>query len=113
MRPGKIEGMLGLAAKAGKLVYGCELTLDAVRGDKAGPYLVLVAADASEGTKKKVRNSCTYYRRRYEILPFGAECLSHATGREGLIAVVAVKEKGFAEAIVKLLSAETTDEKQK
>lgn len=104
MRPGKLEGFLGIAAKAGKLVYGCELTVDAIRGGKNAPYLVLLAENASLGTKKRVHNSCTYYHREIAELPISCDNLSHAVGKSGLIAVIAVTDRGFAEAIKKLLS---------
>lgn len=64
----RLAGMLGMAAKAGKLVYGCNLTVEKVRGSRP-PYLVLIAADASENTKKRIRNCCIYYERTYRLLP--------------------------------------------
>lgn len=44
-------------------------------------YLVIVSEEASENTKKKFRNMCTYYEVPY--FEFGSkEELGHATGRE-------------------------------
>ena len=96
--------MLGLAAKAGKLVYGCELTCDKVRSHGQSPYLILIAADASENTKKRITNCCKYYERTYKLLPpmFGCAELAHATGRRGPISCVGVNDKGFSEALAKL-----------
>ena len=96
--------MLGLAAKAGKLVYGCNLTCDKVRSGGQSPYLILIAADASENTKKRITNCCIYYERIYKFLPPSIGCaeLARATGRRGPISCVGVNDKGFSEALVKL-----------
>ena len=52
--------LVGLAAKAGKVVSGEFATEKAVKSQKAS--LVLIAEDASENTKKKFRDMCTYYQ---------------------------------------------------
>ena len=46
----RIGGFLGIAAKAGKLIYGTELCREAIRAGagKKSPYLVLIANDAAE-----------------------------------------------------------------
>ena len=50
--------MLSLAAKAGKVASGEFSVEKAVKSRKA--YLVLVADDASENTKKLFRNMCSF-----------------------------------------------------
>ena len=50
MKPDKVLSMLGIAAKAGKIVSGEFATENAVKSAKA--FLVVTAADASENTKK-------------------------------------------------------------
>ena len=52
--------LLGLAAKAGKIVSGEFATENAVKAGKA--FLVLTAEDASDNTKKKFRDMCTFYQ---------------------------------------------------
>ena len=57
----KVLSLLGLATKAGKIASGEFSTEKSVKSGKG--FLVLVAADASENTKKKFRNmSFTKYR---------------------------------------------------
>ena len=51
--------MLGIATKAGKTVTGEFSTEKAVKEGKA--FLVIVAKDASNNTKKKFHNMCDYY----------------------------------------------------
>ena len=59
----RVFGLLGLAAKAGKVQSGEFSTEKSVKSGRA--YLVLVSEEASENTKKKFRNMCTYYEVPY------------------------------------------------
>ena len=54
MDSAKVSGMLGLAARAGKIASGEFSTEKMVKSHRA--YLVIVAEDASENTKKMFRN---------------------------------------------------------
>ena len=63
MNSKKAISYLGLAKRAGWVDSGEFATENAIRQGKA--YLVLVAEDASENTKKKFRNSCRYYEVAY------------------------------------------------
>jgi len=54
LKPDKALSMLGLAARAGRIVSG-EFTVEKeVKSGRA--YLVLIAEDASENTRKKFQN---------------------------------------------------------
>lgn len=55
----KAMKLIGLAMRAGKLVTGEELTIADVRRNKA--KIIFVANDASENTKKKVKDKSSYY----------------------------------------------------
>ena len=95
----RVLGLLGLAAKAGKVQSGEFSTEKSVKSGRA--YLVIVSEEASENTKKKFRNMCTYYEVPY--FEFGSkEELGHATGRE-MRASLAVQDAGFSEAMKKQL----------
>ncbi len=59
MKNSKVLSLIGLATKAGKTVSGEFSTEKSVKTGKG--FLALVADDASENTKKKFRNMCTYY----------------------------------------------------
>jgi len=98
----KIYSMIGLATKAGKLASGEFSTEHAVKTGKAS--LVIVSETASENTKKKFRNMCTYYE--VPLYFFGEkEMLGHAMGKE-FRASLAVLDEGFAKAIEKCLMNE-------
>ena len=56
----KIIGLLGLAARAGKLIYGTPMVCDALREGKKVFY-VFRAAGTSENTHKKIGDKCKFY----------------------------------------------------
>ncbi|MDO5539752.1 MAG: ribosomal L7Ae/L30e/S12e/Gadd45 family protein [Eubacteriales bacterium] len=100
MRQNKILSLVGLATKAGKTVSGEFSTEKAVKTGIA--YIVLVSAQASENTKKKFQNMCTYYK--VPIYFYGTkEELGAAMGRE-FRASMAVTDQGLAGAIMKELN---------
>lgn len=95
----RVFGLLGLAARAGKVQSGEFSTEKSVRSGRA--CLVLVSEEASENTKKMFRNMCTYFKVPY--YEFGSkEELGHAIGRE-MRASLAVQDSGFSQAIEKQL----------
>ena len=87
----------GLATKAGKTVSGEFSTEKSVKTGKG--LLVIVAEDASENTKKKFRNMCSFYE--VPIFFFSdKESLGRAMGKE-YRACLAVQDENFAKAIMK------------
>lgn len=95
----KVFGLLGLAAKAGKVQSGEFSTEKSVKSGKA--FLVIVSEDASENTKKMFRNMCLFYEIPYYEFG-GKEELGHALGKE-IRASLAVLDEGFSKAAEKLL----------
>ncbi len=101
----QIYSLLGLCKKAGKIAAGETAAVEAIRRKKA--YLVLVAEDASENTKKKFQNSAVYYSVPFVI--YGEKMdLGRAVGEE-LRAVLVVTEEGFAKKLA-VLTAQTKTE---
>ena len=89
--------MIGLAQKAGKVVSGEFSTEKAVKGRKA--YMVIVADDSSDNTKKMFSNMCTYYKVPMHF--FGDKIsVGHAMGKE-FRASLAILDEGFANTIEK------------
>ncbi len=98
----KALSLLGLAAKAGRVASG-EFTVDKeVKSGRA--MLVIVAADASDNTKKKFRNMCDYYKVPIYFYK-DKDTLGHAIGKE-FRASLAVLDAGFAKGIRKHLDTE-------
>ena len=102
MSRNKMISLIGLAMKAGKIVSGEFMTEKSVKTGKA--ELVLVAADASDNTRKKFQNMCAFY----EVPVFFAES-KDALGRE-YRASMAVQDANFASAIRKELERQKTDQ---
>lgn len=95
----KVYSMLGLATRSRNLVSGEFSTEKAVKERKA--FLVIVATDASDNTKKQFRNMCDFYH--VEMREFGTkEELGRAMGKE-MRASLAVINEGFAKSIIKIL----------
>ena len=92
--------MLGLARRAGKVVSGEFATEKAVKTGKA--WAVLVAEDASENTKKMLRNMCDFYQ-----VPFAVyeekDALGHAIGQQ-MRASLALTDENFARTIMNMVN---------
>ena len=92
--------MLGFAMRAGKVIIGTDLvcTSMAKRGkDKA--KLVLIAADASEATKKKIIFKSEYYGTKAVVSNIEAGELGRLLGKLYAPAAVAITDDRFAEEI--------------
>lgn len=88
----RISGMLGLAAKAGKLIVGEDKILEAIRSGKA--RLVIIAGDASDNTKKRYSDKCSYYG--VNVYEYGTKVtLQHAA--------VAINDRNFSDSVLNLL----------
>ena len=94
----QILSLLGIATKAGKLVSGEYLVEKAVKEMKA--YLVVIAEDASDNTKKHFSDMCAY--RNIEILITSEKSmLGKHTGKQER-ASVGILDRGFAEKLISI-----------
>jgi len=97
----RVLSQLSMAMKAGKLVSGEFMVEKAIKGNEA--FLVIVAEDASDNTKKHFNDMCTY--RNIPIEYFGSkEELGKSIGKE-IRANVAITDKGFAQSVLKKINA--------
>lgn len=93
----KIYSLLGIGRRANFIRTGDFAALESVK--KGSAQLVICSEDASENTKKKFKDKCSYYD--IELIVIGEkEKLGKAVGKE-LVAVVSVNDFNFAEAILK------------
>lgn len=91
--------MLGISAKAGKVVCGNDATIEDIERHKV--KLVIVAEDASEKTKKNMRYVCE--KNKIPILEFGnIDEISRTIGKTNK-AIIGIKSKSLSEAIEKLI----------
>lgn len=98
--------LLGLAQKAGKIVSGEVAVQNAVRTGKA--KLIIIAADASENTRKMYRDMSVHYNvSLYNGLL--KEQMGAAIGKMHR-AAIAVTDDGFGKILAKVLDKSFTGE---
>ena len=95
----KVVSLLGLATKAGKVASGEFSTEKSVKTGKG--FLVLVADDASQNTRKKFQNMCDFYEVPIYFIA-NKEELGRFCGKE-FRASLAVQDENFAKAMLKEL----------
>lgn len=95
----KIHSLLGLAMRAGKLVSGEDGTMLDLKKGKLN--LVIVAADASNNTKKLFNDKSSF--RKVQCIELSSKSdLGNCVGKESR-AVIGVKDIGFAKKIIDLM----------
>ena len=95
----RILSALSLAKKAGRISSGDTAVLGDIRSLRS--YLVLIAEDASGGTKKKFTDKSAYYEVPCRIYAT-KETLAHAIGQD-IRSVISVNDEGFAGTILRRL----------
>ena len=97
----KVFGMLGLAAKSGKVVSGGDTCERLIR--KSVQPLVVLAEDASENTKERFINCAAIREKKTAIRIYGTcEELGKYIGKESR-SVLIITDKDFANSIMKLM----------
>lgn len=92
--------MLGISAKAGKVVSGTDIVIEKMK--KKQVKLVIVAQDASEKTKKEMLFKCNEYN--VQIIFCGdIDSNSKAIGKSNR-AIIGILDKGLADSIIKSIS---------
>lgn len=94
--------LLGLAARAGRTVIGVPLICTALqRGAKdKTPLLVVVAADSSANTQKRIKDRTAFYGVPSVRIDMDCAALALAVGkRDALVAAVGVTEPHLAREI--------------
>lgn len=97
MQQDKVLSMIGLAKKANAVSLGEQMCTAAVKSKKA--RLVIIARDASDNTKKSVKNSCEYYNVEY-IEYAHKEDLGRFCGSD-MTAALSVDDDNFADGIMR------------
>lgn len=89
--------MLGLCARAGKLISGEKACLQSIRA--GGVYAVLLDAGAAGNAVKSITDACTYHK--VVLLRAPEFELGDAIGKPGRM-VVGITDQRFAERIIQL-----------
>lgn len=101
MNESKIISLLGIAKKAGKTVSGTDMTVESIRNKKSSVRLILLAADASANTVKRITNTSEYYGIPVIRMGCGKSELARVTGSTSEISVIGITDDGFAKAMQK------------
>lgn len=94
----KICGLISLSMKANKIDVGEERATEAIRRGRA--YLIVLADDASENTKKRF-NDMAAFRNIPLILLFDRYRFGELIGKKFSVSAV-ITDKGFADSIIEL-----------
>ena len=95
----KFLKMLGLATRAGAVRFGGGAVADSIRTGKA--FLVILSQDASENTKKRFQNSCSFYEVDYAEV-CDRESLGRACGKDVAV-IISVTNESFAKKLNEIL----------
>ena len=98
----KALSMIGLCKKAGRLVSGVPIVVDAIREDKV--CLCVYALAAAHNSVKRVTDKAKSYNVAALALDITPEELGHSIGKAGAVSAVGITDSGFAEAIKKIIS---------
>ena len=96
----RLCGMIGIAAKAGKIQSGEFSTEKSVKSRRG--KLCIVARDASEATKKHFQDMCSFRNIPIYTELMDKEALGHIIGK-GMRASITVEDSGFAGSIIGLI----------
>lgn len=99
MRPDKVLSLLGLSQRAGAVGSGEFMTETSLKEGKS--YLVIVANDSSDNTKKHFKDMCAYRSVPYREYA-DKESLGHAIGKEFRASLSVNNENLAKEILVKI-----------
>lgn len=93
-------GSLGLCSKAGRLIYGVPMIIEAMQKGKK-IYLVIEAGDTSDNTHKKITDKCSFYGvEKIRVDADGVE-LASRIGKSSSLAAVAITDERFYQMVSK------------
>ena len=101
----RVFGSLGLCAKAGKLIFGVPMIIEAMQKGKS-VYLVLESGDTSDNTHKKITDKCNFYGVEKIRIEVDGGALAAAVGKSSSLAAVAITDEGFYKMVSKYFKEE-------
>ncbi len=100
----RFERLLGIARKAGQLVMGTELVMKALAGKNPQIHMVLASSGASNNTKKRISDRCSYYNVTQYTIPQTPDELSRLLGKSCTVCCIGITDQGFAEGLKRYLT---------
>ncbi len=104
MNKSKFLMMLGLCRKAGCMIMGTPMVTKFL--PKAQIITVFYSSDASDNTKKKIKDKCSFYGTPCIETDILSEELAHAVGKTGALSAVGITDRNFANELSNLISNE-------
>ena len=101
MENNRLSGFLGLCKKAGKLVSGFDMTVEAIQ--KGTAKSVLLSSDCSERTARNIKRIAEENGTEIYILPLTMDEISFAVAKRA--GVLSVCDSGFSKKIKELLES--------
>lgn len=101
----KVSNLLGLAKRAGKLVFGTDAVLKNLNKNKT--KLIVLATDSSDALIDKVEKKAFYYKIPV-LKKYSTDTLAHALGVENP-KVIGINDIGFTKAVLAELEREGND----
>lgn len=90
----KLSGLLGLAHRANKIVYG-EKAYEAIAHKDS--HLLVISDEASDRTTEKLVNRANYYKKQYLVVD--DETLNKSTGNQ-VRKYLVLNDRGFSKGIL-------------
>lgn len=103
----KILTLLGFAAKAGKLSFGMQMSVDDIKKGKT--KLTLIASDVSQKSQKEVMFFS--HNKNISVITLKditIDDISNAVGKK--CGIISVKDNGFADAISNIIGGNADDQ---
>ena len=100
----RLSGFLGLARKAGKLVFGFDMTVESIQ--KGTAKAVLLSGDCSERTARNIKRIAEENGTEICLLPLTMDEIGYAVAKRA--GVLAVCDSGFYKKIKELVNSEHT-----
>ncbi len=85
---------IGLCFKTGKMKFGTENVLNQIRSNNK-PFSVYISNDISDNSKKKILNSCKYYKIKLFRLPVSGYELAHSIGKNSDVTTVSINDENI------------------
>lgn len=99
----RLLSVIGLCAKAGKLIFGTDRICEELRAAKCPPLAVIEASGNSVNTSKRLKDRCAYYGIAHYVIASDALALGYAIGKKKPVAAVGITDKGLLEAVLRKL----------
>ena len=96
----KVSGLIGLAMRAGKIVFGTDACMQDIQKNKI--KLIIIATDSAERTKINFKNICK--DKHIPVIEFlEIETISKAIGKDNK-AIIGIKDSNFSKEIIRIIN---------